>query len=139
MNELDRFVKAQEKDYSVALEEIKSGKKRSHWIWYIFPQLKELGFSSNAKYYGIKDLEEAKAYLDNETLRTRLIEISSEIYKLNGDINSILGSPDDMKLQSCMTLFNYVDPSIDIFQKVLDKFYNGENDYKTLNYLDKKS
>ena len=139
MNELDRFIKAQERDYEIALEEIKRGKKRSHWIWYIFPQLKDLGFSSNAKYYGIKDYEEAKAYLNNDLLRNRLIEISTEVYKLSGDIFDILGSPDDKKLQSCMTLFNYVDPSINIFQKVLDKFYNGEKDSKTLDLLNKKN
>ena len=138
MNELDRFVKAQEKDYSVALEEIKNGKKRSHWIWYIFPQLEELGRSSIAKYYGIKGFEEAKAYLENDLLRSRLIEITSELYKIDGDISYILNSPDDMKLKSCMTLFNYVDSSIDIFQKVLDKFYNGEKDNNTLEYLRKK-
>lgn len=132
---LKRFIEAQESDYEIALSEIKSGKKRSHWMWYIFPQLSELGYSSTAKYYGISNIEEAKAYLNNEALKKHLIEISQELYKLDDNIANILGYPDDLKLKSCMTLFNCVDPSIEIFKKIIEKFYNGEWDQSTLELL----
>lgn len=106
-------------------------------MWYIFPQLADLGESSTSKYYGIKDLEEAKLYLDDYVLKSHLIEISTLLYSINDDISNIFDYPDDLKLKSCMTLFNYVDPTIDIFEKVLNKFYNGEKDYKTLNLIKK--
>jgi uncharacterized protein (DUF1810 family) len=141
MNNLNRFIEAQEKDYELAILEIKSGYKRSHWMWYIFPQLSDLGYSSIAKYYGIKDIEEAKAYLNNDYLRNNLINISNELYKLNNSIENILGYPDYLKLNSCMTLFNYVDPSINIFNDIINKFYDGKKDEITLNILngDKKT
>lgn len=134
--ELNRFIAAQDKSYSMALEEIKSGKKISHWMWYIFPQLVDLGRSSTAKYYGIKGKEEAEEYISNELLRKRLIEISEALYNIDDDISNILGSPDDLKLKSCMTLFKYVSPDIDIFDKVLKKFYNGNEDEITINILE---
>lgn len=134
---LKRFIDAQELDYDMALLEIKSGRKRSHWIWYIFPQLVELGYSSTAKYYGIKNIDEAKSYLNNITLKKHLLEISEELYKLDGNISNIMGYPDDLKLKSSMTLFSIADPSNDIYKKILDKFYNGEVDQVTIDLLKK--
>jgi uncharacterized protein (DUF1810 family) len=134
---MKKFLDAQEDDYLVALNEIKNGHKRSHWIWYIFPQIDGLGHSSIAKYYSIKDLEEAKEYLNNEILRSRLIEISNELLKLNDSIDNIMGYPDNLKLCSCMTLFYEADPSIDVFKKVIDKFYNGKFDENTIRILKK--
>lgn len=132
---LERFIDAQERDFNVSLLEIKNGYKRSHWMWYIFPQLADLGYSTTAKFYGIKNKDEAIAYLKNEYLKNNLIEISKVLYELDDNISNILGYPDDLKLKSCMTLFNYADPSIDIFNKIIDKFYNGEQDSKTLELL----
>lgn len=132
---LDRFIIVQERDYQMALQEIKNGYKRSHWMWYIFPQLADLGYSATAKFYGIKNKDEAIAYLQNEYLKNNLIEISNALYQINDNISNILGYPDDLKLKSCMTLFNYVDPTNEIFSKIIDKFYNGEKDSKTLEFL----
>ena len=132
---LERFIDAQERDFNVSLLEIKNGYKRSHWMWYIFPQLADLGYSTTAKFYGIKNKDEAIAYLKNEYLKNNLIEISKVLYELDDNISNILGYPDDLKLKSCMTLFNDADPSIDIFNKIIDKFYNGEQDSKTLELL----
>ena len=134
---LKRFLDAQDLYYDNALAEIKNGRKRSHWIWYIFPQLVELGYSSTSKYYGIKNIDEARAYLDNNILKNHLIEISKEVYKLDGNITNIMSYPDDLKLKSSMTLFSIVDPSIDIFKNILDKFYNGEVDQNTIDLLNK--
>ncbi len=133
---LDRFITAQERDYDLALTEIKNGYKRSHWMWYIFPQLADLGYSATAKFYGIKNKDEAIEYLQNEYLKNNLIEISNALYQLNDNISNILGYPDDLKLKSCMTLFNYVDPTIEIFNKIIDKFYNGEKDFNTIKLLE---
>ena len=136
---LKRFIDAQELDYDMALLEIKSGRKRTHWIWYIFPQLKELGYSSTAKYYGIQNIDEAKAYINNITLKKHLLEITEELYKLDGNISNIMGYPDDLKLKSSMTLFSIADSSNDIYKKILDKFYNGEVDQVTKNLLKNKN
>lgn len=134
---LKRFIDAQELDYDMALLEIKSGRKRTHWIWYIFPQLRELGYSSTAKYYGIQNIDEAKAYINNITLKKHLLEITEELYKLDGNISNIMGYPDDLKLKSSMTLFSIADSSNDIYKKILDKFYNGEVDQVTVDLLKK--
>ncbi|MDQ3534288.1 MAG: DUF1810 domain-containing protein [Bacteroidota bacterium] len=133
--ELSRFLKAQEKDFVHALSEIKSGRKRSHWMWYIFPQIQGLGFSKTAKYYAIEDLDEAQRYLQHKILGSRLREITAELLMLDqNNASEIFGSPDDLKLQSSMTLFASVDISEEKpFNKVLDKFYNGHFDQKTLN------
>lgn len=133
---LERFIDAQERDFQIALLEIKNGYKRSHWMWYIFPQLADLGYSATAKFYGIKNKDEAIAYLKNEYLKNNLIEISKVLYELDDNISNILGYPDDLKLKSCMTLFNYVDPTIEIFSKIIDKFYNGEKDLNTIKILE---
>ena len=131
--DLDRFVKAQKQDYDQALSEIRNGKKVTHWSWYIFPQLKNLGSSAMSEFYGIEDLKEAKAYLDNEYLKKNLIEISQALLDLdNNDPTDILGYPDDLKVRSCMTLFYYADPNIDVFKKVIGKFYHGELDEQTI-------
>ena len=137
MNDLNRFIIAQEETYKLALKEIKNGYKESHWIWFIFPQLKDLGRSDTALYYGIKDLKEAKNYLENDYLRANLIEISEALLKLDDNITDILGYPDDLKVKSCMTLFYYADSSIEVFKKVIDKFYNGEFDNNTIKIIEK--
>ncbi|MCC6515729.1 MAG: DUF1810 domain-containing protein [Chitinophagales bacterium] len=130
---LDRFLSAQEEDYALAYNEIKAGRKQSHWIWYIFPQLAGLGSSSTSIYYGIKNIEEAKEYLDHPILGVRLIEICKVLLTLkNTNANSIFGSPDDLKLKSCMTLFSIVDTSTDnIFLNVLNKYFQGKKDINT--------
>ena len=135
---LERFLTAQERDYATALREIRSGRKRSHWIWYIFPQLKDLGYSETANYYGIKDLDEAKAYLSEPTLRTRLIEISEALLSLRmNDPETVMGHPDDLKLRSSMTLFAAADPEEPVFGQVLDKFFHGRPDQRTLDLIGK--
>ena len=134
--DLERFINAQKKNYSIALNEIKKGKKVSHWMWYIFPQLEELGSSNISKYYGIKNKEEALEFINNDYLKNNLIKISVYLYKLDNNVEDILGYPDYLKLKSCMTLFNYVAPDILIFQKVIDKFYDGEKDKETLNLIE---
>ena len=137
MADLSRFLDAQRHSYLTALSEIRSGRKRSHWMWYIFPQIAGLGFSSTAQYYAIRDLSEARAYLEEPTLRSHLLEISSALLDLPGnDASQILGWPDDLKLRSCMTLFLHADPTIPVFQQVLDKFYSGAEDERTVALLD---
>ena len=134
---LERFIKAQEYNYKIALDEIRKGRKESHWIWYIFPQISGLGYSDMAKYYGINDLEEAKTYIDNEILGDRLIEISNELLKLNtDDLIYVLGDIDTLKVKSCMTLFELVSNN-PVFSEVLEKYYNGERDEKTLQLVKK--
>lgn len=136
MQDLDRFIEAQERDYPVALKEIKSGHKQSHWIWYIFPQIRGLGYSETAQYYAIEDIEETKAYLNNEYLHNNLVEICQELLKLkSNDIVDIMGYPDNLKLCSSMTLFNAVAPDEKIFEQVLDKYYDSKLDKKTLEIL----
>lgn len=131
--DLERFLTAQERDYDLALQEIRSGRKRSHWIWYIFPQLKDLGYSSTAKYYGIRDLDEAKAYLNEPTLRARLLEISKALLLIKeNDPGSVMGYPDDLKLRSSMTLFAAADPEEPVFTQVLEKYFHGRPDERTL-------
>ena len=137
MADLSRFIKAQEQDYEIALSEIRSGHKRLHWIWYIFPQIDGLGFSSMAQYYAIKDRDEAVEYLKNDLLRSHLVEISEALLNLeSSNPRDVMGYPDDLKLRSSMTLFNAVAPEMEVFQKVLDKFFNGEPDLRTLELID---
>lgn len=137
--ELERFKIAQTGDYKIALDEIKRGKKRTHWIWYIFPQLVELGFSSTAKKYGIRGKAEALAYIEDELLRNRLIEISEALFSLESkNATEVMGHPDDLKLKSCMTLFYLVAPEYDVFRRILDKFYAGSLDENTVKLLDRE-
>lgn len=138
--DLERFKKAQARDYARALQEIKNGRKRSHWIWYIFPQLKTLGYSANAQYYGIANLAEAKAYLQDPLLRQRLIDITQALLQHAGQSPEvILGGIDAMKVRSCMTLFLAADPELTLFQEVLDVFYDGIPDAQTYAYLKTQS
>lgn len=132
---MERFLKAQEKQYIQALAEIKNGRKSSHWIWYIFPQLEELGRSSTAKYYGIKNVDEAKEYISHPLLRERLIEISEALIDNDRPAVDILGHTDAMKVRSCMTLFHIADPSEEVFVRVIDKFYGGQYDKLTLDII----
>lgn len=135
--DLSRFIKAQDSSYEEALSEIKSGRKRSHWMWYIFPQYKGLGFSEASKYYSINDLDEAKRFLNHPILGERLKLITKELLILNeNNANKVFGSPDDLKLKSSMTLFATIDTSEEnIFNAVLDKYFAGQNDNKTLTLI----
>lgn len=136
---LQRFITAQQTDYANALAEIKNGRKRSHWMWYIFPQIAGLGFSETSRHYGLKNADEAQAYLDDPVLGGRLIEICNELLKLSGNnATQIFGTPDDMKLRSCVTLFAALPNTNPVFQQVLDKFFGGEGDTKTLSIIQRK-
>lgn len=131
--DLSRFLKAQEQDYEQALREIRSGRKRSHWMWYIFPQIQGLGFSPTAQYYAIRDLQEARDYLAHPVLGARLKEISSALLDLNGlSASEIFGYPDDLKLRSSMTLFRMADLNEPVFLEVLEKYYDGKPDARTV-------
>lgn len=133
INSLDRFLEAQERMYEIALKEIRNGEKESHWMWYIFPQLRGLGKSQMAFAYGINGLEEAKAYLDHPVLSARLIEISEALLKhKNKDIENILGDIDAMKLRSSMTLFALISEEVSTFQRVIDCFYDSKMDEQTI-------
>jgi uncharacterized protein (DUF1810 family) len=137
MNDLKRFLEAQEDDYATALAEIKAGRKRSHWMWYIFPQIAGLGFSSTSQFYAIKDRGEATSYLAHPVLGKRLVEISNALLEIEGKTASeIFGSPDDMKLKSSMTLFGALENTDSVFQKVLDKYFEGGKDQRTLGLID---
>ena len=129
---LDRFLEAQEHDYHTALQEIKSGRKRSHWMWYIFPQMVGLGRTRAAIFYGIRDLNEAREYLQHPTLGPRLIRITKALLELpSAAPHQVLGSPDDLKLKSSMTLFSRVEGADPVFESVLKKFYDGTSDELT--------
>jgi uncharacterized protein (DUF1810 family) len=130
---LSRFVLAQEDDYEQALSEIRSGRKRSHWMWYIFPQFDGLGFSSTSRHFAIKSLDEARAYLDHPLLGPRLIECAAAVLDIKDrSATEIFGSPDDMKLRSCATLFAKVTPPGSVFELLLEKYYRSEPDGRTL-------
>lgn len=136
--DLWRFKQEQEHDYAAALSEIRAGMKTSHWIWYVFPQLKGLGLGVSAMCarYGIDGMGEATAYLADETLRSRLVEISRALLSLTGnDPEAVMGPIDARKLRSCMTLFSLVPGTDPVFGEVLDKYYDGERDPKTLELL----
>ena len=133
---LDRFLDAQQGDYAVALAEVRRGRKTSHWMWYIFPQIAGLGQSSTARYYSIRDLEEAREYYAHPVLGQRLREISGALLELRGsDPVAVFGGIDSMKLKSSMTLFALAAPDDPLFQQVLDKYYGGERDALTLRIL----
>lgn len=137
---LNRFLEAQQNTYPTALEEIKNGKKASHWMWFIFPQIVGLGFTDYNIFYAIKDMNEAISYLQHPILGHRLIEISNELLKIeNKTAQEIMGKPDTKKLKSCMTLFSVLPNTDSVFKSVLDKFYQGETDEKTIALLKSKS
>jgi uncharacterized protein (DUF1810 family) len=134
--DLNRFVTAQADDYAQALSEISSGRKRTHWMWYIFPQFDGLAFSSTSRHYSIKSIEEARAYLDHPVLGPRLRECAAAAVGIEGRTAAeIFGSPDDLKLKSCATLFACVSPPDSVFHRVLARFYEGQRDEKTLQLL----
>ncbi|MBD5184946.1 MAG: DUF1810 domain-containing protein [Bacteroidales bacterium] len=129
---LNRFIIAQDAVYDTVVAELSDGCKRSHWMWYIFPQLKHLGHSYNAKFYGISGWEEAKAYLANPILDARLRKVSEIILALpEDDAREVFGGIDAIKLRSSMTLFDLVAPN-DIFSRVLEKYFNGKRDRRTI-------
>jgi uncharacterized protein (DUF1810 family) len=135
-HDLSRFVQAQEGDYERALAEITSGRKRSHWMWYIFPQLDGLGSSPTARQYAIKSRAEAGAYLNHPVLGPRLIACAEAALGVEGrSALEIFGFPDDMKLRSCVTLFAQVSPAGSVFHRLLDKYFRGLPDDKTLRLL----
>ncbi len=133
---LNRFTDAQEISYQAALAEVKNARKQSHWMWYIFPQIQGLGSTEISKYYAIKDLNEASDYLQHPVLGCRLIEISEVLLNLESDNpTKIFGNPDDMKLKSSMTLFASIPGSNPVFQSVLEKFFDGIPDARTLQII----
>ncbi len=133
---LDRFLLAQERNYKDAFAEISNGKKTSHWMWYIFPQIQGLGVSSTAQFYAIKDIGEAEAYIKQPVLGARLIEISEVLLKIeNKTALEIFSHPDDIKLKSCMTLFSLLDETNPVFENVLNKYFQGEKDSRTVEIL----
>src|SRR5687767_12660048 len=137
---LSRFVQAQERDYEQAMSEIRSGRKRSHWMWYIFPQFDGLGFSPTSRQYAIKSIAEAEAYLRHPVLGPRLLESAQATLGVEGrSAFEVFGSPDDIKLRSCATLFACVSPAGSVFEQLLDKYFGGERDDKTLRLLGRRS
>lgn len=133
---LERFKKAQQQHYETAFNEIKNGRKRSHWMWYIFPQIAGLGMTETSRFYAIKDIGEATEYLMDNELGTNLTNICKALLEVEtNDAYEVFGSPDDMKLRSSMTLFDAVPATFPVFGQVLDKFYGGERDERTLQIL----
>lgn len=137
MNDLKRFLDAQETDFERALAEIKRGRKQSHWMWYIFPQIAGLGSSETSRFYAVKTKAEAELYLAHPVLGARLVRISEALLEIEGKTaNQIFDSPDDMKLKSSMTLFGALKNTNPIFQSVLDEYFNGTNNLRTLQLID---
>lgn len=136
MRDFDRFLYAQELTYDKALDEVRNGKKESHWMWFIFPQIIGLGVSDTAMLYSISGIGEAKLYLEHEILGPRLVEITKEVLSLETDDPvEVFGEVDALKLNSSMTLFDYVSDDENVFKEVIDKFYDGQKDEKTLQLI----
>jgi uncharacterized protein (DUF1810 family) len=137
-NTFNRFLSAQEPIYPQVLKELRIAKKTTHWMWFIFPQIEGLGHSSTAKYYSIKSIEEAKEYITHPVLGKRLIECANILLQLqNKTADQIFGYPDNLKLRSSMTLFNFVAPEQKVFADVLKKYFAGEEDKNTIDILKK--
>jgi uncharacterized protein (DUF1810 family) len=135
---LSRFISAQEATYETALAELRSGQKRTHWMWFIFPQIHGLGRTSTSEYYSIKSEEEARQYLSHPILGARLLECARAVWALEGrSASQIFGFPDDLKLKSSMTLFAHIAGPGSVFARVLDKCFAGKPDEKTLEILSK--
>ena len=135
-HELSRFLEAQQGSYPIALSEIRHGRKRSHWMWFVFPQYVGLGISLTSQRYAIKSLAEAEAYLNDPVLGPRLVQCAQALLDVEGrSAHEIFGSPDDIKLKSSATLFAHVSPPDSVFERVLDKYFRGERDDKTLRLL----
>jgi uncharacterized protein (DUF1810 family) len=138
--DLQRFVRAQEPVYPHVLAELHSGRKRTHWMWFIFPQIEGLGFSATSKRYAIKGREEARQYLAHPVLGARLIECAKAVLAISGrSVSDIFGSPDDMKLRSSMTLFAAVAEPGSVYTQVLERYFQGQPDSKTLPILEQSS
>jgi uncharacterized protein (DUF1810 family) len=136
--DLNRFLTAQEGVYEKALEEVRSGRKRTHWMWYIFPQIDGLGYSPTARRYSIKSMEEARQYLNHPVLGKRLLECTEAVVALNGGAASeIFDYPDDLKFKSSMTLFEKIAGAGSVFSSALDRYCHGERDGATLRLLEK--
>ena len=136
---LQRFVEAQNSIYPIVLEELRGGRKWGHWMWYIFPQLAQLGYSFNSKFYGISWLDEAAAYLEHPVLARRLREVSEITLNLpTHDATEVFGGIDSQKLCSCMTLFDIVSPD-DIFARILEKYFNGQRDRLTIKIINQSN
>ena len=134
--DLDRFVQAQAEDYDDALAEVRRGRKQSHWMWYVFPQFDGLGMSSISQHYAIRSMAEAEAYLAHPVLGPRLNEIAAAALAVDGrSAHDIFGSPDDLKLRSSATLFAAVSPGGSVFHRLLDTYFGGEPDEKTLRLM----
>ena len=137
--DLTRFIEAHRQSYQSALSEIRNGRKTSCWMWYIFPQLLGLGHSPISRYYSIRNLDEAEAFLRNPYLGGNLLEICRALLALHtDDATAVFGKPDDMKLRSSMTLFSLVDGCDPVFREVLDKYFGGKRDFRTLELLGKE-
>ena len=134
--DLKRFVAAQEPVFASALAELRAGRKRTHWMWFVFPQLRGLGHSPTATYYGIASLDEARAYLAHPLLGPRLELCTNAVCGIEGrTLHEIFGSPDDMKFHSSVTLFSLIEPRDAVFERALDKYFNGELDERTIAIL----
>ena len=135
---LSRFTRGQARVYETVLAELRSGQKRTHWMWFIFPQIDGLGDSAKTQYYAIKSVEEARQYLNHPVLGTRLTECAEAVLAIGGrSVREIFGDPDDMKLKSSMTLFAYVAGPHSVFVRVLDKYFHAGQDLRTLDLLAK--
>src|SRR5436190_6402629 len=132
---LSRFLEAQETDYDQALSELRAGRKRTHWMWYIFPQLDGLASSDMSKHYSLKSISEARAYLAHPVLGPRLHECAEAVAGLADSMTVVMGFPDDMKLKSCATLFAAVSPPGSVFERILEKYFHGKPDDRTLHLL----
>ena len=136
MIDLQIFVQAQEDIYEQALAELKNGSKESHWMWFVFPQIAGLGNSEMARKYAIPNLADAKAYLGHDLLGSRLRECTEAVLAVEGrTAHEILGSPDDVKLKSCMTLFEVADGPDSVFSSILEKYFEGQRDERSLMIL----
>jgi len=134
--DLDRFLVAQEVQYDAALAEIRDGRKRSHWMWYVFPQIAGLGLSEMSQRYAIRSAAEARAYLEHPMLGPRLVECFEAVLGVAGQTaGEIFGSPDELKLRSCATLFASVSPPESVFERTLDRYFAGERDRRTVELL----
>lgn len=134
--DLNRFIEAQEVNYADALSELRAGRKSSHWMWYVFPQLAGLGHSAMSYRYGIRSEDEARAYLAHPILGPRMSECAEAVLAIeNRSARDIFGSPDDLKLKSCATLFAHVSPPGSVFERILDKYYSSERDPRTLGLI----
>lgn len=133
---LDRFLKAQSDAYLSALQEIRRGRKVGHWMWFIYPQLRGLGSSPTSDFFGIQNVQEARAYLQHPLLGPRLVKVSSTLLDLQGrSAAEIFAYPDNLKLRSCMTLFAFVSDEPSVFDDVLKRYFDGQKDQRTLDLL----